>query len=358
MMSRKKKVLEAYRAILAWMHRNRLQAGDKLPAQIPLGGELGICQGTLGAAMRFLVEDEVLIRKQKAGTVVRNLWPKNPHRRIWTAGIVMPELSESGYHAALTMELHRELARRHFSDRTYFISPHSMPASEVDVRQPSDFLGLETDLEEGLIDALVTSTRLSYDAIPCVALGSSPQSSNPASKLRVTRDPVYFFESSVRKLFERGCRHMFVVGAEPKDSAVSHRTAGQISPSIKITEIPMPSINDWTVESAAENFLRQATDNEPYGLIISDDFTASIFSRKIAQGSSLRPTVCLQTHGASQLSYALPALKYITDLQALSAAAVDVIINRLLGISSSHTEVRLPMIFREVEPQAIFPSFS
>lgn len=352
-MARKTKVLEAYRAILSWMHLRRMRPGDKLPAQIPLGRELDICQGTLGTAMRLLMEDQVLNRKQKAGTVVRNLWPQNPNRRIWTAGIVMPELSESGYHAALIMELHRELANRHFSDRTYFISPQSMPSSEVDVREPADFLGLEADLEEGLVDALLTSTRLSYDLIPCVALGSTPQSCNPASKLRITRDQSFFFESSVRELFDRGVRKVFMVGPDPKDLATSQRVANQLSGSLTIQEIPMTTINDWTVESATKKILNLAEDDPASGLIISDDFTASMVSKKIVASSSFRPIVCLQTHGSSQLSYALSALMYITDLRALSVAAVDTIVARLLGTSSGPTEIRMPMIFRQVEPQAI-----
>lgn len=344
----KNKVIAAYRAILGWLHQKGLQPGDRLPAQIQLGKDLGLCQGTLSAAMQFLVEDEVLIRRQKAGTTVLHLLPQNPHRRIWTAGIVMPELGPSGYTAALTMQLHRELANRNFSDRTYFISPQSQPSSEVDIRQPADFLGLESDLEEGLVDALLTSTRLSCSEVPCVALHDSSQ-----FKLRVVRDSKYFFESATSELHALGLRNIFVIGAKRDEVALVRRAAGEISPALQIFSIPLPAINEWAVEAAVEKFLAADQEEGSCGLIISDDLAASIFSQKIVQKSKQRPPICLQTYGGALLFYSLPVLKYITDLRALSAAAVDLVVGRLLGTCDSQAEIRLPLSLKKSEDQSV-----
>jgi len=341
-MNGKKKVQKAYRAILSLLHQRNLQPGDRLPAQLQLGRELGLCQGTLSGAMQMLVEDKVLSRRQKSGTVILHLLPQNPQRRVWTAGIVMPEFSASGYIAALTMQLHRELANRNFSDRTYFISPQSLPSSEVDVRQPLDFLGLENDLEEGLADALLTSTRLSCSDVPCVALGDFPQ-----SKLRVFRDSKYFFESATRELNSRGIRHIFVVGATREEISLVRRTSEEFPHTSKITNIPLLSINEWAAESAAEEFLSSYPEGESSGLIISDDFFASIFSHSVVQKSRHRPLLCLQSYGGSLLSYSLPTLKYITDLRALSATAVDLVLERLLGVSNLQSEIRLPLTLKE-----------
>lgn len=350
MLSRKKKLLEAYRAVLSWLHQKHLKVGDKIPAQIPLGEELGICQGTLGAAMRLLVEDKLLDRRQKAGSVIKNLWPQNPHRRLWTVGIVMPELCGSGFFAAVTMQLHRELANRNFSDRIYFISPQSLPSSEVDVRQPSDFLGLESDLEEGLVDALLTSTRLFCDTIPCVALGGTSPST-----MRVSLNQPYFFENAVEELYARGNRHMYLVGAEREEVAISTKKAAEISPDIEITVIPLPSLSEWAAETAAEKFLALSDGQEDCGLIVKDDFVASILSRKIVRISARRPLVCLQTYDGSPLYYSLPVLKYITDLRVLSAAAVDMVVSRLLGTATGKSEVRLPLIVAEEKEPGTSP---
>lgn len=352
-MSGRKKVLKAYRLILSWLHQKQLQPGDRLPAQIQLGQELGLCQGTLGGAMQLLVEDKVLKRRQKAGTVVLHLFPQNPHRRIWTAGIVMPEFGPSGYVAALTMQLHRELAARNFSDRTYFISPQSLPASEVDVRQPGDFLGLETDLEEGMVDALITSTRLSCDLIPCVYTENEVQ-----AKLLVRRDENYFHENSVRELHLRGVRRIFLVGGTRAELGVVEQTAGQLSRAIQIDSISMPSLSEWAVEAAAVEYLKRSRGKEHCGVILRDDLMAAIFARKVAEAGGTAPYLCLLTYRGSFLSYPLPTLKFVIDLQGVSAAAVDLIVGRLLQTIGPRAEISIPITLVESKRDILIRSAS
>ncbi|MFA6175083.1 MAG: GntR family transcriptional regulator [Phycisphaerae bacterium] len=342
MLSSRKQVLKAYRAVLSWMHRKSLKIGDRLPAQIELGRELGICQGTLSAAMCLLVEDMVLNRRQKSGTTVLHHMPQNPHRRVWTAGIVMPEFSPSGYFSTLTMELHRELAARNFSDRTYFISPQSAPSSEVDMREPSDFLSLENDLEEGLVDALITSTRLHCERVPCVGMGGDAR-----TNLRVIVDEPYFYETSVRELYSRGVRHIFVIGATREGELLVVQTANQLSPGIRIETIAVASLKEEGTESVITKFLASVGNRQPCGAIIRDDLMASIFASKIAASSDLLPYLCLLTYKNSFLSFPLPALKFIADLRAESVAAVDLIVARLLGGESGEVEVRLPLVLQE-----------
>ncbi len=342
MLSSRKQVLKAYRAILAWIYQKSLKIGDRLPAQNQLGRELGICQGTLSGAMGMLVEDLVLDRRQKSGTTVIHLMPQNPHRRVWTAGIVMPGFSPSGYFSTLTMELHRELAGRNFSDRTYFVSPQSIPAWEVDVRVPSDFLSLENDLEEGLVDALITSTRLHCETVPCVGVGGDTR-----TKLRVIVDEPYFYETSVRELHARGARKIFVIGATREGNDLVAQTVKQLSPGITIITIALPYMNQEITESVISKFLALSGNGQPCGAIICDDLMALMFARKVTANSECLPYLCLLTYKNSFLSYPLPALKFMADLRAESVAAVDLLVAALLGAEFGESEVRLPLVLQE-----------
>lgn len=350
-MTGKKKTLNAYRAVLSWLHRNKVQPGDFIPPQLELGQELGFCQGTLSAAMRILVEDEVLSRKQKTGTIVKNLMPQNPNRRIWVAGIVMPELIGSGFVATLTMHLHRELANRNFSDRTYFVSPQSAPASEVDMREPSDFLGLESDIETGLVDGLITSTRLLCDVLPCVTLSESPN-----TNLRVVHDDSYFFKSAAHELRGIGCKRIFVLSNKTSDIELARQIVGRFIPAVDLVSLPIPCVERWAIDAAADRYIASAGQSDLSGLIIPDDYAASVFSHRVALASDLRPTICLRTYEESLLYFSLPTLKFLSDLSFWSSAAVDLLIARLLGTSEGNVEMRFPSPLRHAKPEDVWRS--
>ena len=65
--------LKAYRMILRYLRSQKFAVGQLLPTQAELRQQLNFSNDTLTRAMRWLVEDGVLERKQRAGTMVLDM---------------------------------------------------------------------------------------------------------------------------------------------------------------------------------------------------------------------------------------------------------------------------------------------
>lgn len=323
---------EAYRAILRLIHARSLQPGDLLPRQSDLLPQLGLCQGTVSAAMRWLVEDGVVTRRKCAGTTVSNLKPLNAGRLIWSVGIVMPDVYETPFFPTLTHFLHKYLALEGCANRVYIIASDALPADAVEVRRADEFTGLDEDLEAGMLDAVITPTRLVLSEVPvCSAAGPE------WAEFGVTIDQAAMVRDACRLLLGGGCRRLALLASESATSAPStcrdvfcselKKNSFAVRPQNVIGSPPGLASG----REVADRLLSRSSDERPDGLVVLDDVTAQGVSVRIREAGDYAPQMAVQTNRQAPLAFPLPALHFEVDVEGLARRAVEKTVAALLN---------------------------
>jgi DNA-binding LacI/PurR family transcriptional regulator len=322
---------EAYRAILRLIHSDSLEVGDLLPKQSDLLTRLGMCQGTVSAAMRWLVADGIVERRKCTGTTVRSLRPANPGRLIWSVGIAMPDVYETPFFPTLTHFLHKHLALSGCANRVYIVGPNAVPADEVDVRRAADFTGLEEDLEAGLLDAIITPTRLATSEVPvCAAAGPE------WAELGVIIDHAAMIRAACELLLKRGCSRLGLLVYEIANSS-HHASCDVFSSVLKAGGLDVhPQDLIYTRpglasgREVADQLLSRSADERPDGLVILDDVAAQGFSVRVREVNHYAPQLAVQTNRQAPLAFPLPAYHFEVDVEELARRAVEKTVQRLL----------------------------
>ncbi len=327
----------AYREVLRLVHAANLLPGDRLPPQSELGRALGLCQGTLSAAMNLLVADGVVSRRQRLGTVLLRREPANPQRRLWTVGIVMPEFT-GPFFPVLTYFLHRRLIQAGCSDRAYMVMPGPRRPSRHAGLGPAYFAGLEEDLEDGVLDGVITPTTLQTKRVPVCAIAGFE-----IARFGVLIDQAALVTSACAELTRRGCRRLAVVTAQPPGPGNGRCWAAFVDAS-RLLGRPATGQNRIVVGAAVEggvNAARQLlalpANRRPDGLIVLDDVIAQSLTATLREAGPYRPLIAAQTNAQSPLSFALPVLSYAVDVEALADRAVTLLVSALLNPHARRT---------------------
>ncbi len=322
----------AYRAILRLIQVDALQPGDLLPKQSDLLDQLGMCQGTISAAMRWLVEDGVVTRRKCAGTVLRSRLPSNPTRLVWSVGIVMPDAYETPFFPTLTHFLHKHLALNGCADRVYIISPSAPAYDTVKTRQASDFNGLAEDIDAGMLDALVTPTRLVAPELPtCAAAGPE------WATFGVVIDHAEMVRQACRTLLAGGARHLALLTSD--EPTANHRVCRDaFAAELGATGHPLGPADCLVVtpglaagRQVADCLLARPALERPDATIILDDVTAQGLSVHLREAGDYRPLLAVQTNRQAPLAFALPVLHFEVDVEELARRAVAKTVAALLN---------------------------
>lgn len=332
--ARRHQALATYRKILCLIHQNDLSVGDRLPPQAELLDILKGCQGTISEAMKWLVKDGVLTRRQRSGTFITSLMPLNPLRRIWTVGIVTPSLQASPFYSILAHCLHRQLSLRNCTDRTYMLSPSAPHGEEVDNRGLGDFSGLSEDVEAGLVDGVVTATRLVSDLIPVcgVAGWATPD-------FGVIIDEKDFVLSAARILVARGVSHIGIVTKCRLSSEYSNLVEGYKVASRKWPECRFEPESLHVGGNGipggmqvADELLRRPASARPAGLILPDDMMAQGLTYRLREAAgNYRPLCAVQTRLQTPSLFSLPIISLQVDVEDLATRAADLLVKKMIN---------------------------
>ena len=334
--------LAAYRKVLQWIHSNGLSVGDKLDHHAQLVKKLNICNSTLDVAMKWLIEDGVVCRKQRAGTTLLALYPEKPNRSIWRVGIVLPNFESSYFFPLLAQYLHSHLERYGASDRTYMLSISAMPGSEVDARRPEDFSGLREDIDLGGLHAIVTATRLQTRELP--VCGAAP-SGLPA--FGATIDHQRYFIEACEELHRRGSKNPWVIAS---DSGLIQTRFADAMAEIKsrmpwkighpqLVHVPAGVL---TGRALCNQILELASKKRPDALVFQDDLSAQGFASRLAYQSAYRPALAVQTSLQIPLGFPVPVIRFELDVNIIAATAVRLLIEKLLKTGTEDKIVWIP----------------
>lgn len=336
--------------MLIYLHEHELKAGDKLPTHAELVKRLKVCHDTLNTAMKWLVEEGILSRRQRLGTVVAQPYPSHPRRAFWQVGIVAPPLTSSYFISVLIHCIHRHLGLRGFSDRTYMLSVNAAPSCEVTERHPEDFSGLVDDLENGVLNALITPARLVTDKVP--VCGAASQHGH----FGVTIDHRLFAREAVEELRAAGHRCIVAAVSHPQDSFGHEFTRGvnEVRQDLGLGQELESVICSSGIEHGhrlARELLARPRSRRVDAVIIKDDITAQACANVLASEGGSQIAMAVQTNLQIPISFAMPVLRFALDVDELAEKSVDVLLEKLLR--PSRTPRSLSVAARLLAPDAV-----
>ena len=359
--------LEAYRRVLRYIHQTKAGPGARLPPQGQLVRKLKVCAETLDAAMKLLVADGVVKRRQKAGTFVQSPYPLRPMRTIWNVASVMSPITRSYFGAVAGHYINKHASLQGIASRSYMLSPFAAHGAEVDQRAASDFTGLQEDLSENLLDAIITTTRLVCPKVPVCSAAAWK-----SATFGVFINHEHFVRGAIDVLLDHGCRRLHYV------SPFDERTDPALKAFIEMAGVDVrksgigfenvrcngASSSDYAERMLVRELLARHERARPDGLIVQDDITAQIISTLLAN-TNYRPAFVVETNRQIPLSFAIPSISFAVDLEEMARLAVEILVNKLLsprspGILRTIEATRMPLVtpsminWRPVRP-AEFP---
>lgn len=322
----------AYKRLVRLIAHRGLGRGDKLPTQPQLRRELGFSNSTLSAAMGRLVDDGVIERRTKVGTVVVD--PEAVDLSAWTVALPLNWPQEQGpspFFARLVALMQQELAASGCHCRPYVRS--KSPVNECD--RLTNYANLSDDIEAGLVDAVLMPgdigardlRRLGKDDIPAVFATAAEVA--PCGALI---DHGAFAEAAVAVLAERGCRRVANVGTRPwagnrRLHEGMHGAAAAAGLASSEVDSAVGGLAGGLV--AAKGLLALPEAARPDGLVIEDDHVAAALAQELAGAGGYRPQMAVVVHRAAPLVFAQPVLPFELDDARLAATAVRLVVERL-----------------------------
>ncbi len=323
---------EAYRTLVRVFFRHGLRAGDKLPPQETLRQEVGFSHFTLSRVMAKLVDDGVVERRPKVGTLVVN--PEAVDMSAWTAALPLNwplEQGPSPFFARLVALMQQELTAAGCHCRPYV--RFRSPGNEFD--RLANYVNLVDDLEAGLVDAVISpgmfaphdQERLGNDGIPAVFATAWEQA--PCGALI---DHGAFAEAAVAALAGQGCRRVANVATNPwEGNRRLYEGVRQAAASAGIASCDLDTLATGLPGGRVAAKLLQAIPEaeRPDGLVIEDDHIALALAQELAGAGGRPPAMAVVTHRTAPLVFALPVLHFELDDFRLAAAAVRLVVERL-----------------------------
>lgn len=307
----------------------------KLAPQSELVVKLKVCAATLDVAMKWLIEDGVLTRKQRLGTFVLRPYPEMPKRFIWRAGLVMPPITRSYFGAVVAHYLHKHINGLGISDRTYMLSPHAAPGNEVSQRHTADFTGLKEDIEDGFLDAIITSTRLVCNKVPVCGAATEH------TKFGTIIGLAHFFREATNRLIEQGHRNLLYVLPESLDEMSSTNLAQHLdlikehfshnNVRLEIAIVSNASGSQiWSERQFVKRLLEMPESQRPDGLIVQDDISAQAISMMLST-TPYRPALSALTNLQMPLTFGLPCIPFSVDIEQIAVEASQLLLEKLLS---------------------------
>ncbi|MCX5660953.1 MAG: substrate-binding domain-containing protein [Planctomycetota bacterium] len=328
--------LKAYKRILQYIRANGLEQGDRLPIQPALRKALGLCGSTHGAAMEALLDDGVLVARQKVGTLVADMGAIE--RVPWTIGIVAIPIewqAASTFTSDLFARLQAALSRAGCGCVSYhnqgpWPSPHE------------EYGALESDLAHGELDGLLAMTDLSAaDWRKALDRGVPPCHThwNEQTPCGALVDQSWAGDA-VRLLAGRGCKRLAAGSNSERGSKNNRfwrafdkgvREAG-LSPDACAT-LDLDSKSGFNIERAAleqaQRLIRLPARKRPDGLIITDDGFAARLAMILREAGDYRPLMAVQTNRQHPQMFLLPIFAYEVDIQELAQQAAGLLLERV-----------------------------
>jgi DNA-binding LacI/PurR family transcriptional regulator len=324
--------VKAYRMILRYLRSRKVAVGDLVPTQPELRQELGYSNDTLTKAMKWLVEDGVLERRQRAGTVVLDLGKACfDEHTVMLAMVPHTTLPDEPFYGHLLRALEgyvREILNANVRIMAHVVDKH------VNATWPlHTFPGLEAMVRDGDIDAVicpiavdpVATKSLSDLGVPWLHVSSWE---GTAEGVVIDQKPMVM--QACRMLVERGCKR---IGAVSKDARANNHarywnTLIKSSQTHGFDLLPALEAGDISLEAGrqlARRILKMPAKQRPDGMLIINDVLASGLTDVFRDQLEYRPVIAVQANVPGTLIFGLPVIRFDVDVYRLAMQVVQLL---------------------------------
>ena len=323
-------VANCCRAIVRYINGKKLKAGDKLPSQEEFRQLLDFSHNSVTPAMNLLVESGMIERKRRVGTVLVD--PDAVPAGLWRIALALGLLDDTPwckFETMLSRYIQEKIQRGGCYMRSYFlnfdkfdVTPHSL----------SDFGLLETDIQAGRIDALISPAFFSskaYDAaasydVPLCNVGGWEQ-----IPFRVEFDKKDILSQAFKILKDENRKNIAII----MDSSSDSNYAEFIKSHCASKDADLRIIHGNRDEDAiriADMLLQEETTARPDALIILNDMLTLALT-SILSKTKYEPRIIVQSNKQIALFYPMPVISLEFDMEELADTGVKMVLGKVKG---------------------------
>lgn len=336
--------VKAYRMILRYLRSRKVQVGDLVSTQSELRQELGYSNDTLTKAMKWLVEDGVLERRQRAGTMVLDMSKAQfDGHTVVLAMVPHTTLPDEPFYGHLLRALDghvREILGAQVRILTHQINEHLNTVWGLDT-----FPGLEAMVLNGDVDAVicpiavdpVATGRLTDTGTPWLHVSSWER--NP---LGVVIDQKPMMQQACHMLAHRGCKRLGIVTKEGRghEKLRYWQMYEQAAREYDFQTRPLLEAGDISLEAGrqlARRILQMPVRQRPDGMVIINDVLASGMTDVLRDQVAYRPEIAVQANIPGTLIFGLPVIRFDVDVYQLAEQVVKLLVEKWVRPASKNT---------------------
>ena len=324
--------IKAYRMILRYLRSHKMQVGDLVPTQPELRQILNFSNDTLTRSMKWLVEDGVLERRQRLGTVVLDMAKAQlDEHTVVLAMVPHTTLPDEPVYGHLLRAM--EGFVREMLGAKVRIMAHEIDEPGNAVWSLDTFPGLHEMAANGEVDAVICPIAVDPIATSALADIGVPWlhiSSWEKTLEGVVIDQKPMMLQACQMLFERGCKRLGVV---TKDARANHharywKAYEQASRAYGFqTQAPLEA-GDISLEAGrqlARRLLKMPASQRPDGLVVINDVLASGLTDVLRDQDKYQPEIAVQANIPGSLIFGLPVIRFDVDIYQLAQQVVELL---------------------------------
>lgn len=308
-----------------------LEPDAPLPSEREMAAEYGVSLNTMREAVRILAEEGWVARRQGLGT-----FTARPVAKGEVALVVHHDMTHPGssaiYHQ-ITQAVQARLDQAGIASRLY-ISRRKPGLEQTDLLCPEFFRDLEENRISGVIGILLAANSPWFQQLEergLLLLGYGE-----GKPFSVTSSARTFYREAIAEMVQMGRTRLGFIGwggyaAHRSESATIFRDC--------LTEAGLPIVEPWIKDDiypglegsgwGAFREMMSALNDQPDGVIVSDDYFLPGIAMAMAEGSWPRPEVAAMVHQG--IDYPLPLHGWRQDVEAMAELLAEAQIALLRG---------------------------
>jgi DNA-binding LacI/PurR family transcriptional regulator len=326
-------VVKAYRMILRHIRASGFHAGDLITSQPELCQMLNFSNDTLSKAMKCLVDDGVLERRKRVGTMLLDMSKARLSEHVVVlATVPHTTLPREPYYGHLLCALEGYI--REFLGAKIHIVIHQKDPQLSTPWPVSTFPELEALVQNGEADAVIcpigVSTldveRFKKIGVPWLHVGS-----DEGVEFGSVIDQEKMVDQACQMMSTRGCKQIAMVCRKTdKNDDVSQlrfmHAYKRASIDYGFKTMKLVVADDISLEDGREvarHLLKVPEGRRPDGLIVINDMLTAGMTDVFRDESSYQPHIAVQANIPGSLIFGVPVIRFDVDVYELARLVVE-----------------------------------
>lgn len=325
-------VIKAYRLVLRYLRTRQMKTGELLPAQPQLRQELGFGNDTLVKAMKWLMEDGVLERRQRVGTMVCDISKATlVDHKVVLAMVSHTKLANEPFYGNLMRSLDGYVGQ--ILGAQMRIITQRDTESCLSKWPLESFTGLKELIDAGDVDAVICPIGTAVQDVQQVMSMGIPWlhvSSWEQPLCGVAIDPKPMLMEACQMLIERGCQRISLVNYRMRIPEQPRLWEGysQASSELGFEMQPILVTGEISIDAGrrlAQRLLQMPLDQRPDGLMLIHDTVASGVTDVLRDQLAYRPQIAVHANVPGSVIFGIPVIRFDVDIYKLARQTVDLL---------------------------------